>query len=191
MKSIRKIIRKTIEENYNSLIKEIEVAQGLDLTQEDLNEILKGYIEAAFWTEEERLREDYEESSYDEDEYNEDEEDEDESEIDKLIRLKNQFERLPFDSFISQDLDEDSKIDSYLDIKKFINLAGKEAVEEAIEDQGLFRLGMDIWLTRNGHGSGFFDHSYDDDNEKKLMDAARSLKEKYLYIGDDNKIHLS
>ena len=191
MKSIRKIIRKTIEENYNSLIKEIEVAQGLDLTQEDLNEILKGYIEAAFWTEEERLREDYEESSYDEDEYNEDEEDEDESEIDKLIRLKNQFERLPFDSFISQDLDEDSKIDSYLDIKKFISLAGKEAVEEAIEDQGLFRLGMDIWLTRNGHGSGFFDHSYDDDNEKKLMDAARSLKEKYLYIGDDNKIHLS
>jgi hypothetical protein len=48
---------------------------------------------------------------------------------------------------------------------------------------------MDIWLTRNGHGSGFFDHSYDDDNEKKLMDAARSLKEKYLYIGDDNKLH--
>ena len=156
-----------------------------------MNEILNGYLEAAFWTEEERLKEDYEESSYDEDEYNEDEEDEDESEIDKLIRLKNQFERLPFDSFISQDLDEDSKIDSYLDIKKFISLAGKEAVEEAIEDQGLFRLGMDIWLTRNGHGPGFFDHSYDDDNEKKLMDAARSLKEKYLYIGDDNKIHLS
>jgi len=190
MKNIRTIIRKIISENFSSMIDEIKVAQGLELSQEDLNEILKGYLEAAFWTEEERLREDYEESSYDEDEYNEDEEDEDESEIDKLIRLKNQFERLPFDSFISQGLDEDSKIDSYLDIKKFINLAGKEAVEEAIEDQGLFRLGMDIWLTRNGHGSGFFDHSYDDDNEKKLMDAARSLKEKYLYIGDDNKLHL-
>jgi hypothetical protein len=189
MKSIRKIIRKIISESYQSMIDEIEVAKGLDLTQEELNEILKGYIEAAFWTEEERLRDDYEESSYDEDEYNEDEGEEGESEIDKLIRLKNQFERLPFESFISQGLDEDSKIDSYLDIKKFINLAGKEAVEEAIEDQGLFRLGMDIWLTRNGHGSGFFDHSYDDDNEKKLMDAARSLKEKYLYIGDDNKLH--
>ena len=185
MKSIRTIIRKIISESYQSMIDEIEVAQGLELSQKDLNEILKGYLEAAFWTEEERLRKDYEESSYDEDEYNEDEEDEDESEIDKLIRLKNQFERLPFDSFISQGLDEDLKIDSYLDIKKFIQLAGKEAVEEAIGDQGLFRLGMDIWLTRNGHGSGFFDHSYNDDNEKKLMDAGRSLKSVDLYITDD------
>ena len=125
MKSIRTIIRKIISESYQSMIDEIEVAQGLELSQKDLNEILKGYLEAAFWTEEERLRKDYEESSYDEDEYNEDEEDEDESEIDKLIRLKNQFERLPFDSFISQGLDEDSKIDSYLDIKKFIQLAEK------------------------------------------------------------------
>ena len=184
MKSIRKIIRKIISESYQSMIDKIEVAQGLDLSQKDLNEILKGYLEAALWTEEESLKDDYEsEYGYNEDEYNED--DDEESELDKLVRIQTQFNSKPFDSFVTEDLEGDSKVQAYIDIKKFIQLAGKEAVEEAIGDQGLFRLGMDIWLTRNGHGSGFFDHSYDDDNEKKLMDAGRSLKSVDLYITDD------
>lgn len=182
MKSIRKIIRKIISESYQSMIDEIEVAQGLELSQEDLNEILKGYLEAALWTEEERLKDDYEsEYGYDEDEYNED--DDEESELDKLIRIQTQFNSKAFESFVTEDLEGDSKVQAYIDIKKFIQLAGKEAVEEAIQDQGLFRLGMDIWLTRNGHGSGFFDHSYD--YEKELMDAGRSLKSVDLYITDD------
>lgn len=182
MKSIRKIIRKIISESYQSMIDEIEVAQGLELSQEDLNETLKGYLEAALWTEEERLKDDYEsEYGYDEDEYNED--DDEESELDKLIRIQTQFNSKTFESFVTEDLEGDSKVQAYIDIKKFIQLAGKEAVEEAIQDQGLFRLGMDIWLTRNGHGSGFFDHSYD--YEKELMDAGRSLKSVDLYITDD------
>ena len=48
---------------------------------------------------------------------------------------------------------------------------------------------MDIWFTRNGHGSGFFDHSYE--NEKILMDAGHKLKGVDLYVGDDNKIYFS
>jgi hypothetical protein len=182
MKKIRTLIRKIISENFSSMIDEIEVAQGLELSQEDLNEILKGYLEAALWTEEERLREDYEsEYGYDEDEYNED--DDEESELDKLIRIQTQFNSKAFESFVIEDLEGDSKVQAYLDIKKFIQLAGKDAVEEAINNQGLFRLGMDIWLTRNGHGSGFFDHSYD--YEKELMDAGHSLKSVDLYITDD------
>ena len=183
MKSnIRTLIRKVISENFSSMIDEIEVAQGLDLSQDDLNEILKGYLEAALWTEEERLKDDYDsEYGYNEDEYNDD--DDEESELDKLIRIQTQFNAKPFESFVTEDLEGDSKVQAYLDIKKFIQLAGKDAVEEAINDQGLFRLGMDIWLTRNGHGSGFFDHSYD--YEKELMDAGHSLKSVDLYITDD------
>lgn len=181
MKSIRKIIRKIISEHY-SMIDEVEVAQGLELSQEELNEILKGYLEAALWTEEERLKDDYDsEYGYNEDEYNED--DEEESELDKLVRIQTQFNSKPFETFVTEDLEGDSKVQAYLDMKKFIQLAGKDAVEEAIQDQGLFRLGMDIWLTRNGHGSGFFDHSYD--NEKELMDAGHSLKSVDLYITDN------
>lgn len=181
MKSIRSIIRKIISEHY-SMIDEIEVAQGLELSQEELNEILKGYLEAALWTEEERLKDDYDsEYGYNEDEYNED--DEEESELDKLVRIQTQFNSKPFETFMTEDLEGDSKVQAYLDMKKFIQLAGKDAVEEAIQDQGLFRLGMDIWLTRNGHGSGFFDHSYE--HEKELMDAGHSLKSVDLYITDN------
>ena len=74
-----------------------------------------------------------------------------------------------------------------MDIKQFLSLAG-DSVIEAIEDNGLERLGHDIWLTRNGHGAGFFDHSYDDENEKRLISAAKSLKEVDLYINDDMKL---
>jgi hypothetical protein len=48
---------------------------------------------------------------------------------------------------------------------------------------------MDIWLTRNGHGTGFFDRSYD--NEEDLVNAARKIKSKDLYVGDDGKLYFS
>jgi hypothetical protein len=76
-----------------------------------------------------------------------------------------------------------------MDIRDFISYAGDEAISEAIDDGGTFRLGMDIWLTRNGHGSGFFDHSYI--FEKNLMDAAKKLKGVDLYLGDDLKLYFS
>lgn len=137
-----------------------------DLSQDNINEILRGYLEAAIWTEEENLQEDIN-SRYD-----------DESDVKEIVKV---------DSFTIDDIDIDSKIDSYEDIKKFIKLAGDVAVKEAIDENGYFRLGMDIWLSRNGHGSGFFDWSYE--NEKALTKAADDLKSKELYIGDDFKLY--
>lgn len=46
---------------------------------------------------------------------------------------------------------------------------------------------MDIWYTRNGHGAGFFDYNYE--NEDRLINAGQNLKTKDLYIGDDNQLH--
>ena len=178
---INKIIRKIIAETYHNYISEIEVAKDFELSQEDLNEILKGYLEAAIWTEEERLKEDYDDNFGLSDD--DDDKDDEESEVDKIIRIHNNLNKKSFESFLVDDLEPNSKIQAYIDIKKFIQLAGKDAVEEALAEQGKFRLGMDIWLTRNGHGSGFFDYSYD--FEKELMDAARDLREVDLYLTDD------
>ncbi len=148
-----------------------------DLSQSDINEILKGYIECALWTEEERL----------EDEVTVEIDDEDLDEVEKLIRLKGKYDKKTFSSFISDDIHVDSRIDAYNNIKAFIKNAGDDAVEEAISDNGLYRLGMDIWYTRNGHGAGFFDHSYD--NEEQLMNAAAKLGETTLYVDDDFVLH--
>lgn len=53
--------------------------------------------------------------------------------------------------------------------------------------------GHDFWLTRNGHGAGFWDRSssdgFDEEIGKQLTDIAEKYGEVNLYIGDDGKIH--
>ena len=51
--------------------------------------------------------------------------------------------------------------------------------KKAIEESGLELdiIGNDIWYTRSGQGAGFFDHSLDDEIEKKLTDGAKSMGE--------------
>ncbi len=49
--------------------------------------------------------------------------------------------------------------------------------------------GHDFWLTRNGHGAGFWEKSdWDEEAGKKLTEAAKKFGEFDLYIGDDGTI---
>ncbi len=47
--------------------------------------------------------------------------------------------------------------------------------------------GHDFWLSRNGHGTGFFDR--DTEHADELQTAAKSYGEFDLYVGDDGEIH--
>ena len=160
------------------------------LLPEEINEVLKGYIETALWTEEERLNDEYGSEHNkvfkDYDDYK----DKEDTELDKLIKLSANINNKGIEKFSKEDIESDSLIKAYSDIKKFIQLAG-DSVYEAIYENGLERLGTDIWFTRNGHGSGFFDHSYDDDDEKKLIQAGKSLGSVDLYINDNLKLSFS
>lgn len=53
------------------------------------------------------------------------------------------------------------------------------------------RAGHDFWLTRNGHGAGFWDRSELDARGigRKLTDHAHAAGGRDLYIGDDGKIY--
>ena len=161
------------------------------LQPSDLNQVLDGYITAALWTEEERLSDERSETNdiIDRDsDFFDDESGESDTELQFMRIMKNK-EQKSIDSFSREDIDADSLIKAYTDIKEFIRLAGDTAVNEAIEERGFEQLGHDIWLTRNGHGAGFFDHSYE--NEQPLMNASRALKEVDLYVGDDGKLYFS
>jgi hypothetical protein len=175
-KKLKNFIKTTIREFLNETYLDKD-GNLQDLPQSDINEILKGYIECALWTEQERL----------EDEATMEIDDEDMDDVEKLIQLKGKFDKKSFTSFVSEDIDIDSRIDAYNDIKTFIKNAGDNAIQEAISENGLFKLGMDIWFTRNGHGAGFFDHSYE--NEDLLINAGKKLKPKDLYVGDDGKLY--
>lgn len=52
-------------------------------------------------------------------------------------------------------------------------------------------LGHDLWLSRNGHGTGFWDRNYDGEDwiGEQLDKAAHKLGESYLYVGDDGRIY--
>lgn len=50
------------------------------------------------------------------------------------------------------------------------------------------QLGHDFWLTRNGHGTGFWDRGLGEVG-KKLSNVARSFGPCELYVGDDNRIY--
>lgn len=148
----------------------------------EINEILSGYIQAALFTEEERLNDDRKEM-----EYNPYDKDDAEDDFERLLQITNNFKHKPFLAFSREDIEPNSLITAYNDIKKFLNLAG-DSVDEAIDDNGTERLGIDIWYTRNGHGAGFFDHSYDEDNEKKLISAGNALGSVNLFINKNLKL---
>jgi len=162
-----------------------------NIQPQDLNQILDGYITAALWTEEERLgdqaRETNDITTRDPD-FFDDESGETDTEL-QFMKIMKDKEQKSIDSFSREDIDANSLIKAYTDIKQFIQLAGDVAVGEAIDEKGLQQLGHDIWLSRNGHGAGFFDHSYE--NEQPLTDAAKALREVDLYLGDDGKLYFS
>ena len=49
--------------------------------------------------------------------------------------------------------------------------------------------GHDFWLTRNGHGAGFWARGYPDAIGDALSEAARRYGSCDLYIGDDGRIY--
>jgi hypothetical protein len=54
--------------------------------------------------------------------------------------------------------------------------------------------GHDFFLTRNGHGAGFWDRSFNDlsdDIGQKLSDACEPYGGQGLYMGDDGRYYIS
>lgn len=49
--------------------------------------------------------------------------------------------------------------------------------------------GHDFWLTRNGHGAGFWDGDWMEPQATRLTEASKRYGEVYLYVGDDGKIY--
>jgi len=49
--------------------------------------------------------------------------------------------------------------------------------------------GHDFWLTRNGHGAGFWSRDVGEVGDR-LSKAAEQFGEQYLYVGDDGKLYV-
>ena len=63
-----------------------------------------------------------------------------------------------------------------------------DAINNTPDAYGYGQAGHDFWLTRNGHGAGFWDRGLDIIGET-LTSKAAAYGAKDLYIGDDGKIY--
>jgi hypothetical protein len=190
-----KTVPNCVSINENKLNKIL--TENISVSENELKQIFKGYIEAAIWTEEERLNDEY--SSEYGSEYNKvfkdyddafDDEDEEETELDKLVKISANMNNKGIEKFSKEDIEIDSLIKAYTDIKEFLNMVG-DKIDIAIDEYGLEQIGHDIWLTRNRHGAGFFDRGYDYEDEKLFVDASHKLGEVDLYINNDLKLSFS
>jgi hypothetical protein len=60
---------------------------------------------------------------------------------------------------------------------------------DMVAKYGHEQVAHDFWLTRNGHGAGFWDGGYEEADGKKLTASAKKFGEHNLYVGDDKKIY--
>lgn len=139
---VQKMVKKAMLENEEKKLQE-ELRMIKEFNSTSVLEILKGYLEAALWTEE--------------------------------------YEVGPASV---NDISDESKEYAKRDVIDFISKS--KGLYEAMEPS---QVGHDLWLTRNGHGAGFWDRGLGEVGEK-LSEIAREMGEKHLYRGDDGKIHI-
>lgn len=97
----------------------------------------------------------------------------------------------PFDKYFDiSDLPEETILKADEDCNKFlVRLGDLGLYEKALEYEDDFHIVHDFWLTRNGHGAGFWDGDYGEYGDA-LTSEAREFGESYLYLGDDGKVYL-
>ena len=83
------------------------------------------------------------------------------------------------------DLSDEARKSANNDVIIFIEKAG-----DLLEGLDGAQIGHDLWLTRNGHGAGFWDRGLGEKGEQ-LTTIAKSMGEKYLYKGDDGELYFN
>lgn len=116
----------------------------------NLDSFTVAYLTAAFWTEEEEVK------------------DKTISDIsqEELLKIKNE-------CLLFQNENQKELVETY----KKLNYSESSA-------------GHDFWLTRNGHGVGFWDRGLGDVGDK-LSDASKLYGQSDIYVGDDEKVYFT
>ena len=92
----------------------------------------------------------------------------------------------PLDSIYSiNDISPKTLKTMRMDCEEFTRKAWNLIVEADISPS---TVGHDFWLTRNGHGAGFWDRGLGDIGDK-LTTLCKEFPNVDLYVGDDNLIY--
>jgi hypothetical protein len=84
-----------------------------------------------------------------------------------------------------QDIDRDGSAEMTADCVNFA--AGNVADLRGLDAE---QTGHNLWLTRNGHGTGFWDRGLDERGDR-LTKSAKDLGPSSVYVGDDGELHVT
>lgn len=88
------------------------------------------------------------------------------------------------DHYDLDDFADESVVDAAADCARFV--ADNQIDLEELSDEDI---GHNFWLTRNGHGTGFWDRGLGAVGDR-LTAACKPYGERYVYVGDDNKLYI-
>jgi hypothetical protein len=88
--------------------------------------------------------------------------------------------------YSADDLSDEAKVKACNDLESFVTKAGT-----LLDGLDPTDVAHDFWLTRNGHGCGFWDGDYDDSIGEQLTMLSKQFGETDLYVGDDGKLYFS
>ncbi len=88
------------------------------------------------------------------------------------------------DNYTMADIAPESLATMQSDIDQFVERCG--ALLDSVPDHPIMH---DFWLTRNGHGAGFWDGDYPEPIGDQLTKIAESFGECWLYVGDDGRVY--
>lgn len=90
----------------------------------------------------------------------------------------------PLDTIFSvNDIDKNGLDKISRDCDLFIKECG-----DLLDGEDMDNIAHDFWLTRNGHGAGFWDGDYEESKGDKLTEIAKSFRECHIYIQDNNSL---
>ena len=94
------------------------------------------------------------------------------------------------DNYSVEDIDPDSRTAQVEECRAFCE-SNLDSLKSAVEHPGYSweRAGHDFWLTRCGHGAGFWDRGLPDGLGDTLSDASRICNNVDPYVGDDGKVY--
>lgn len=96
----------------------------------------------------------------------------------------------PLDSNYSmQDIDPETLEVMRGDCTAFMATIASDGLDGSWGREDYSRAGHDFWLTRNGHGAGFWDGDWEKTLGERLTQISKSFGTFDLYIGDDNLVH--
>ena len=89
-------------------------------------------------------------------------------------------------NYSREDMSEQAMVSIHKDCRNFLNTSG---VAEMVKDD-FRRAGHDFFLTRHGHGAGFWDGDWPEGDGEYLTEVSKNALETYPYIGDDGLVYI-